>query len=151
MMKKVIRLLIIATAAVIVFKFIFIPVRIDGLSMLPTYQDGGFTFINRLAYLTRSPARGEIVAIRTSGLAVMYLKRIIALPGEMIAIDNGSVQINRSPLVEPYISGRAPWRVALVKLGENEYYVIGDNRSVPAETHLFGRVDRERIVGPALW
>lgn len=150
-MRKVIRLLLIAATAVIVFKFIFVPVRITGTSMAPTYRDGRFTFINRLVYLTRPPARGDIVAIRTSGLKVMYLKRIIALPGETVAIDDGQVTINGQPLAEPYLIHPGPWQIPPVTLAPAEYYVIGDNRQVVVEEHLFGRVERSRIVGRALW
>jgi len=146
-----IRLLVIAVGAVVIFKFVFVPVRINGLSMEPTYHHGGFTFINRLTYLTRQPRRGEIVAIRTSGLSVMFLKRIVALPNETLAIDNGVVKINGVPINESYVKTRAAWQIAPVKLSENEYYVIGDNRDVEESRHLFGRVAAERIVGRALW
>lgn len=142
---------IIAAAALIVFKFILVPVRITGFSMEPTYHDGGLIFIDRLTYLNRIPKRGEVVAIRTSGLKVMYLKRIVALPGEMVAIENGLVKINGESFDEPYVVRRAPWQVPAVELGPAEYYVIGDNRLGSVENHLFGRVDADRIAGRALW
>ena len=91
------------------------------------------------------------MAIRTSGLSVMFLKRIVALPNETLAIDNGVVKINGVPINESYVKTRAAWQIAPVKLSENEYYVIGDNRDVEESRHLFGRVAAERIVGRALW
>lgn len=152
MPRKIIRLLVIAVGAFIIFKFVFVPVRINGLSMEPTYRNGGLTFINRLAYLARGPARGEVVAIRTSGLGVMYMKRVIGLPDEIIEIDNGVVKINGIPIDEPYVHDRsAVWQVMPVKLSASEYYVIGDNRNVEESRHLFGRVEAGRIVGRALW
>ena len=152
MSRKLIRLLVIAVSAFVVFKFVFVPVIINGMSMEPTYHNGGLTFINRLVYLARAPKRGEVVAIRTSGLAIMYMKRVVALPGETLAIDNGVVKINGVPIAEPYVHDRsATWQVTPVKLSGSEYYVIGDNRSVEKSQHLFGRVARERIVGRALW
>jgi len=151
MKRKIIRLILIATLAFAVFKFILAPVWITGLSMEPTYHNGRLIFINRLIYLRRPPARGEVVAIRTSGLEVMYLKRVVALPGESLEIDNGLVKINGKLLAEPYVTKRQPWQVPTVTLEPDEYYVIGDNRENDAANHLFGRVAIERIVGRALW
>src|SRR3989344_256507 len=152
MSTKIIRLLVIAVGAFVIFKFVFVPVGINGMSMEPTYHNGGLTFINRLAYLIRAPKRGEVVAMRTSGLSVMYMKRVIGLPDEIVEIENGVVKINGAPIAESYVRDRSPaWQVAPIKLSASEYYVIGDNRDVEESRHLFGRVEAERIVGRSLW
>src|SRR3989344_7614845 len=121
MSTKIIRLLVIAVGAFVIFKFVFVPVGINGMSMEPTYHNGGLTFINRLAYLMRAPKRGEVVAMRTSGLSVMYMKRIIGLPDEIVEIENGAVKINGVPIAEPYIHDRSlAWQVVPAKLMVNE-------------------------------
>ncbi|MEN3336688.1 MAG: signal peptidase [Acidobacteriota bacterium] len=115
--------------------------------MQPTYESGVLEFVNRLAYIRRPPGRGDVVAIRLAGPHVVYVKRIIALPGERVQIVHGQVLINGAPLDEPYVRNRRPWDVPEVALTHAEYYVIGDNRGMRASDHDFGRVEATRILG----
>ncbi len=126
--------------------------KIESTSMLPSFREGTVHVIFRLAYsATRPPARGDIVAIRTSGETLMYVKRIIALPGETISIVRGIVNIDRQPLEEPYTSRRrAPWNLPPRTLGPDEFYVIGDNRDMTLEQHELGAIERERIIGKVI-
>ena len=101
------RLIVLVVTCFVVFRFILLPVRVEGISMLPTYQNGSVNFVNRLAYLRHEPQRGDVVGIRLSDPSimwpsVMYLKRIIGLPGETVAFANGTVLINGQALDEPY-------------------------------------------------
>ncbi len=80
------------------------------------------------------------------GTAVL-VKRIIALPGERVRIDDGQVVVNGLPLDEPYCVYRLAWNVAEARLGPEEVFVIGDNRSMLEKHHDFGRADRSRILG----
>lgn len=150
-------------------KFIFLPVRIVGISMEPTYRSDTINFINRMAYVFGKPHRGDVVAVRYSsappgtgvrmttlrrvfaGPSVMLLKRIVALPGETIAITNGMVYINGKPLDEPYVKARARWQLQPITLAGNEYFLIGDNRGMDQREHEFGRAEANRIVGKVLW
>ena len=91
--------------------------------------------------MSSSPARGDVVAIRLAGLHVLYIKRIIALPGERISFNRGEVRIDGVPLTEPYVHYRRPWELPEVQLGPAEYFVVGDNRGMAAADHTFGRVD----------
>ncbi|HEX7019877.1 MAG TPA: signal peptidase I [Gemmatimonadaceae bacterium] len=145
------RIAALAIVAFVTFKWILIPVRADGISMLPTYESGSFTLVSRLAYSFSPPSRGDIVALRLAGPHVLYIKRIIGLPGERVSIDRGMVSIDGRPLAEPYVRHRAPWHVPEVRLGPDEYYLIGDNRGMPQDEHDFGRAPRDRIIGKALF
>jgi signal peptidase I len=138
-------------AAVVVFGWILLPVRLSGISMLPAYADGELDFANRAAYWLRPPARGDVVAIRMAGPHVLYVKRIVGLPGERVAIAAGMVLIDGRPLVEPHVVRRRPWEMAPVDVGRDEYFVIGDNRSMAIENHDLGRVKRDRIIGKLLY
>lgn len=133
--------------SVVTFGWILTPIRVHGISMAPTYRDSTFNLVNRTTYRVRSPARGDIVAIRLAGPRVLYVKRIVALPSERVAISGGVVQINGTPLVEPYVSTREPWDYPEVTVGPREYFVIGDNRGMRAADHDFGRVDARRLLG----
>lgn len=151
-----VRAIVLGVLCVVVAKFVFLPVRVDGISMWPTYQSHSINFINRLPYLWHPPQRGDIVGIRLtppegwSTPHVMYLKRIIGLPGETIAFVNGTVLVNGKPLAEPYETHPGNWNCDPVKLGANEYFVVGDNRTMDKQYHEFGRTLRNRIVGKIL-
>jgi signal peptidase I len=144
------RAVVLAAACFLVFKFILLPARVEGISMLPTYRDHSINFVNRLAYLWHPPRRGDVVGIRLAGPHVMYMKRIIGLPGETVAFVHGRVLINGQPLNEPYEKYTCHWNLPSVKLGANQYFVVGDNRTMPAADQIFGEPMRDRIIGKLL-
>ncbi len=143
----VIRIAVLAVTCFIVFHFILLPIRVTGISMLPTYKNGSINSVNRLAYLFHEPRRGDVVSIRFAGTHLMLMKRIIGLPGETVAFVNGRVLINDEILDEPYEKSPCDWNLPPEKLGADEYFVVGDNRTMPAEDHTKGKVPRERIIG----
>ena len=145
--RTTVRVLLLILASIVVFRWVLIPVRTDGVSMEPTYESGRLNLVNRLAYLRSPPGRGDVVAIRLAGLHVLYIKRVVGLPGERIAISAGEVLVDGAPLIEPYVHHRRPWELAEVRLGPAEYFVVGDNRGMAAADHTFGRIDAVRIVG----
>ncbi len=154
------RLVIWIVACVIVFKIALLRVEVDGISMLPTYSDHSKNWINRLAYLRHEPRRGDVVAIRLvpaddfiSRLkppGVMLLKRILGLPGETVAFAGGRAVINGQILDEPYEKFSCDWNIPPVKLAADEYYVVGDNRSMPEQNHTKGVFKRNQILGKIL-
>lgn len=130
------------------------PILVQGISMQPTYRDGQRRFLNKLAYRFSPPQRGDVIGIREAGKQVLLLKRVVGLPGERLRIVQGTVLINGDPLEEPYllpptngVRNPAPWNLQEVRLGQDEHYVIGDNRSMRQTDHYFGIVERDRIVG----
>ena len=145
--RTTVRIVVLAAISVVTFRWILMPVRADGDSMLPTYQSGKLNIVNRLAYLSTPPRRGDIVAIRLAGPGVVYIKRIIGLPGERLSIVDGDVLIDGVPLSEPYVRHRRDLNMDEVRLQPDEYFVMGDNR-VSSD---FGRVEAERIVGRLLF
>jgi signal peptidase I len=145
-----VRITVLVAACLVVFNFVLLPIQVRGISMLPTYKDRSINFVNRLAYLRHGPQRGDVVGIRFAGIHVMLMKRIIGLPGETVEFKNGRVFINGQILDEPYEKWKCDWNLPPEKLDANEYFVVGDNRTMPAEDHVKGRVERERIVGKVL-
>jgi signal peptidase I len=146
----VIRALLLALALLLTSQYVISPVRAYGISMQPTIEPGAWLWLFRLAYLRRPPRRGDIVAVNLSGGRAVLVKRVVGLPGERIAVTDGVVMVNDIPLAEPYVTERRPWNVRDVQLGQHEYYVIGDNRGMPAHLHDFGRAARSRIAGRVL-
>ena len=148
------RIAFLTVASLIVFKFVLLPIRVTGDSMLPTYRDGQIRFVNRLSYWRQVPKRGDIVAVEFQGKRVLLLKRIVGLPGERFHVFNGELYVNGEKLVEPYALGRIPspngkgygsTREA-INLGPTEYMVIGDNRVI---SEGFVK-DTRQIVGKVL-
>jgi len=145
-----VRVAVLIVTSFVVFKFILLPIRVEGISMLPNYKDHSWNLVNRLAYLWHEPQRGDVVSIRLAGPHVMYMKRIIGLPGETVGFVDGRVLINGKVLDEPYEKSPCNWNYPPVKLGADEYFVVGDNRTMPWEEHKLGSATRDRIVGKAL-
>ncbi len=147
------RIAILVVTCVVVFRFLLLPIRVTGISMLPTYKDHSVNFVNRLAYKWHGPARGDVVSIRTADeaeLHLTFLKRIIGLPGDTVAFDSGRVIINGHVLDEPYLKFPCNWSRNPVKLKNDECYVVGDNRSMPPDDHWHGAVHLKRIVGKVI-
>ncbi len=145
-----VRVVVLVVTSFVVFRFILLPIRVEGISMLPNYKNRSWNFVNRIAYLQREPQRGDVVSIRLAGPHVMYMKRIIGLPGETVAFANGRVLINGEVLEEPYEKLPCDWNCPPVKLGLDEYFVVGDNRTMPPEFHKHGETQRSRIIGKLL-
>jgi signal peptidase I len=150
------RIVALVAVCVITFKFILLPIRVVGISMEPTFLNHQVHCINRLAYRWHEPQRGDIVAIRFAPPAAfstpseMLLKRIIALPGETVAFHDGHAYINGQLLDEPYVKYPCDWEHEPIPCGPDQYFVVGDNRSMPYELHEKGRATRERIFGKLL-
>jgi signal peptidase I len=145
------RIALLVVVCYVVFGHVLMPVRGVGISMRPTIEEGDLLFINRLAYAFRSPARGDIVAVRVAGRSVVYVKRLLGLPGDRVAFIDGTLHVNGVPLDEPYVVERAPWQLDEVVLGADEYFVVGDNRGMPMAQHEFGTTSRARLIGPTLF
>ena len=139
------------TSAVVVFGVVLLPVRLSGISMEPTYHDGALNFANRLAFAWRQPARGDVVAIRMAGPSVVYVKRIVGLPGERVEITMGTVIIDGEPLARA--DGRLQGAVERVGPHARRRRVLRhrrqsrDDRAEPR----FRPHDAERIVGKMLF
>jgi signal peptidase I len=146
--RTAIRILFLVAIAYVVFGYVLLPVRGVGISMEPTIDSGDLIFINRLGYRFREPRRGDIVAVRLAGRSVVYVKRLLALPGDRISIDGGNLFVNGSMYTEPYARKRDDWVLPEVTLGSDDYFVLGDNRSMRMENHEMGTVPSARLIGP---
>jgi signal peptidase I len=150
-LKFLLRVGAISLSAYLFFGHLCIPFRIQGISMEPTYADGGFNFCWRLPTLFSEPERFDVVAVRLAGTRVMLLKRIVALEGERIEFRDGKLLIDGKEMEEPYVRYPFQWNLPPRQVEKGNVYVVGDNRKMPMETHLFGQTSIERIVGVPLW
>ncbi len=150
-----IRLLVTVLLTVLAFQYVIVPVRVTGISMSPAYKDGERRWVSPLLARVHGIHRGDVVSIQTTGRQVMYLKRVIGLPGEQVQIRKGDVFVNGDRLEEPYILNRSPawnWPTNGTErvLGPDEFLVVGDNRAMPMDSHYFGVADRRRILGKVI-
>lgn len=118
-------------------------VRVEGFSMEPALHDG--QIVTAAPVDLSEMRRGDLVLYEHD--TSTYLKRLIGLPGESIAIHDGQVFINGAALEEPYISKPAAYEQPLITLGADEYYVLGDNRNNSADSHAYGPISGESIKG----
>lgn len=149
-------LVFIALVSVLFFR---IP-QVEGRSMLPNIEDGNHVLIDTVAYglrlgpLTldgRTPERGDIVAfVRDEGDdRKVFLKRVLGLPGELVAFSNGHVLINGVPLAETYRALTDRATLAPVVVPSGSVFVVGDNRSESDDSRTFGSVSLSTIIGKA--
>jgi signal peptidase I len=136
------RLLIAAAAVVVIFligKFVVTPFLVVGESMTPTLQHMELCLMQRVYHYR--PQRSDIVVFRTADDPPLYLvKRVVALPGEIVGITNGIVQINGQPLPESYTPPNPNWELPATIVPADKIYVIGDNRSVAIDETVHGLV-----------
>ena len=152
---------IIAIAAIVVVPiryFVFQPFLVKGASMEPNFHDGDYLIIDELSYRLRNPERGEVVVFHYPfDPSQRFIKRVIGLPGETVAIKNGQVDITTEDgatvvLPEPYVQG--VFTIAGNAAGGNsttlkrdEYFVLGDNRAHSFDSREWGLVNRKFIIG----
>jgi signal peptidase I len=119
--------------------------------MEPTYRDGSFNLCWKWRYLFTKPDRHDVVAVRFAGNKVMLLKRVVALEGERVEFRHGKLLVDEKEIDEPYVQYPCGWNLPPRIVEKDCVYVVGDNRSMPIENHLFGQASIERIVGAPLW
>ena len=149
--RTAVRVLVIIVGAYIVFGYVLLPIRGVGISMEPTIVQGDLIFVNQVAYRFRAPARGDIVAVRIAGRSVVYVKRLLALPGDRVAFVDGVLWRNGDPVDEPYVSRRAGWQLDEVTLGADDYFVVGDNRGMDDGAARDGHRDAQPLIGPRIF
>ena len=154
--------------------------RVDGDSMLPGLHNGQYLLVNKaiyfhadlnalknllpgpdtpeqdIAYLFHPPERGDIIVLNPPVRSDKpYIKRVIALPGETIAVRDGEVYVNGEPLEEGYIAEPPrytyPFNAGEYTVPEGNVFVMGDNRNNSSDSHVFGPVPLDRVIGKAFF
>ena len=137
----------------IISHFVLQSVQVVGESMVPTLHDSQHYLLNRWVYLLRAPKRQDIVVIRDpidNGYAV---KRIIATGGDSVYLNGGNVYVNGKKIEEPYLASGTPTfgyskrTERIIKCGEDQYFVLGDNRRNSTDSRTYGPVPRQSILG----
>lgn len=119
--------------------------------MLPTLRPGDRVLVNRLAYRWRPPRRGELVVFRHPEQPGLHtIKRLIGLPGERVALQDGQILVDGRTLTDPFGAGLGSYPEPFEWwLGPAEYVVLGDNRAESRDSRHFGPLAAELVVGRA--
>jgi len=145
-------LLFSAAASMMIIVFLYQPVRVEGISMLPRLEDQDRLFINKFVYHFSDISRGDVVVFRyPQDTTKSYIKRIVALPGDKLRIVRGQLFVNDKAIAEPYVPEeyRDTKSVDAMIVPAGEYYVLGDHRCIASDSRDFGPVRRELIYGKA--
>ncbi len=119
--------------------------------MEPHIDSGEYVLINTVAYRIAQPSRGDIVAFRHERSAPsVYLKRVIGLPGDRIAIRNGIVRVNGTALQEGYVRFPDSRSFSEVTVPQHALYVLGDNRANSDDSRFWGFVSQDQVIGRAV-
>jgi signal peptidase I len=150
---EVIKIAILAGITIgLVRYFLFKPFYVKGQSMEPTFHERDYLIIDEISYRFREPERGEVVVFKSPINTDYYLKRIIALPGERVKVENNTVIVfnDENPrgwvLPEVYLTEPTPGSLSIT-LGADEYFLLGDNRDASFDSRRFGAVKKDVIVG----
>jgi signal peptidase I len=123
-------------------------------SMEPTLLIDDRLIVEKLTFDFTKPTRGQIIVFMPPPNAhsnQAFIKRLIGMPGETIAIANGQVSINGVPQKEPYIAAPPNYAYGPVKVPEGQYFMMGDNRNNSMDSHVWGFLPRENIIGHAVF
>ena len=146
--------LISVAVSILIIMFLYQPVRVEGTSMLPRLEDRDRLFINKFVYHFEDIHRDDVVVFHyPRDPEKSYIKRVIAIPGDRLRIDHGRVFLNGKSLHEPYVPEkyRDTRSMPEMVIPEDEYFMMGDHRSISSDSREFGPVDRDLIYGKAVF
>lgn len=155
---EVAKIVIIAAVIVIPIRyFLFQPFFVRGQSMDPNFENGDYLIIDEISYHFRAPERGEVIVFKyPQDPSQRFIKRIVGLPGETVEIKDGKVMIYKEG--QPQILNESNYLSDLytggdlqITLGEDEYFVLGDNRSFSFDSRRFGVLPGENIIGRVIF
>ena len=154
--RELFRLSIIAILIVAPIRiFIAQPFIVQGASMEPTFENGQYLIVDQISYRFEEPERGDVIIFRyPRDPSKFFIKRVIGLPGETIEINGSTVSVytgseDKRTLNEFYIPEMRANTVLAESLGENEYFVMGDNRDHSSDSRMWGVLNRDLIIGRA--
>lgn len=153
--RSLLELLIAAGIVFLLFNFFFASTQVRDEGMAPTLRAGQQVLVSRLPYRLTTPQRGDIVAVSSRvEPSRIELHRVVGVPGDMLDVRGAQVTVNGLPLREPYLEGRerlnlGATTVGRYRLGEDDYFLLNDNRANLGDSRSFGMFSRDQIVGRA--
>ena len=154
---EIVKIVIIALLIVVPIRyFLFQPFFVRGDSMEPNFSSNDYLIVDQLSYRFRDPQRGEVVVFKyPNDPSLRYIKRIIGLPGETIEIGNGAITIYSHDEEQGRVLDESDYLYfhlgtsgeSRTTLGQDEYFIMGDNRPASSDSRRWGPLPRGHIVG----
>jgi signal peptidase I len=122
--------------------------QVHGHSMVPSLYDGQYLIASKVTYWLHPPERGDIIVLYPPNqqIEIHYIKRVIGLPGDVVEVRDQRVWVNGIALNEPYIN-ESPYYTGNWVVAEDQYLVLGDNRNNSSDSHAWGLLSRDQILG----
>lgn len=133
--------------ALVVHLFLAQATVVFGQSMEPNLHPHQRLIVDKISYRLHAPQRNDIVVIRLPDMEELLVKRIVALPGELVEIRGGVIYVNGEAVTEPFPHDMTPYDMPPIVLGPLSYFVLGDNRSNSNDSRAFGPVTLDEILG----
>lgn len=151
LLEWLVTLAVAVVVALAVRHFIFEPVKVQGSSMINTLQSGDIMIVTKYDYIFGQPKRFDIITCRYPERKEFFVKRIVGLPGDVINIQNGILNVNGISYAEEYITNRPNYDIENYTVPVGHYFVLGDNRSNSNDSHVksVGPITRNQIIGHA--
>jgi signal peptidase I len=119
--------------------------------MEPDFYEGDRLLVNKLAYKFGDPQRGDVIILHPPfDTKLVFIKRVIGLPGDTVQVKDGAIYINGIKLDEPYLKEPITYTMPSRTIPENEYFVLGDNRNIANDSHNGWTLPRKELMGKAL-
>lgn len=135
-------------AAFLITTFVFQIIYVDGPSMLETLQNDERMFVTKINYRFHDPERFDVVVCHFPERGnENFVKRIVGVPGDTLAVRGGQLFVNGEAVREDYIDYAPQYTMEDVTLTDDQYFVLGDNRAVSNDSHIVGPLTRGQIVG----
>jgi len=139
----------------LIYLFIAQPHKVSGLSMSPTFHDGDYILTDKVSYRFNNPQKGDVIVLKNPRDENQdFIKRVIALPGDTIKVENTKVYVNGQPINEYYLpastntnSGAYLTEGTSVNVDPDQFFVLGDNRNHSSDSREWGYVPRKDIIG----
>ncbi len=127
--------------------------RIEGSSMEPNLHEGQHLIVNKAVYYLHGPERGDVIVFEypysLPSEEKDYIKRVIGVPGDTVECRPGEIVVNGMVIEESYNPNPWSYTCTPTTLSENQYFVLGDNRSASSDSHQWGILERKYIIGKA--
>ncbi|MFM8320097.1 MAG: signal peptidase I [Chloroflexota bacterium] len=148
---EVLQTAVLALVLFLAIDFATARIRVQSISMQPTLYEHDFVLVNKLAYRWGDIERTDIIVFNPpiSAAPEPYIKRVIGLPGDVVRIVGGNVYVNDELLHENYLAAE-PGYNGIWNVPEGSVFVLGDNRNNSSDSHQWGMVPIENIIGKAL-
>jgi signal peptidase I len=142
--------LLIAAILFVVINIITARVVVESVSMQPNLHEGELVIVNKLAYRWSEPERGDIVVFPYPlNQDIRFIKRVIGIAGDHVTVENGETRVNGILLAEPYLE-EFPTYTGEWRVGEDEVFVLGDNRNNSNDSSKWGMVPGDVLLGKAV-